>query len=109
MKIYTYSEIKKFARQIANKKLKETRETLIRQDDTGYSVAHELAYNSDIIEWETSEKDILMMQDKDGYSVAHWLSFAHPTWTTDDPEILSLYTPEWEETVEDFLVQREKI
>jgi len=37
-----------------------------------------------------------MLQDKWGWSVAHELAYYHPTWITDDPEILSLVTEKWE-------------
>jgi len=74
MKIYTYSEIKKFARQIENK------EILMRKDSEEFSVAHELAWRADTTNW-----------------------------STDDLEILSLYSGLWKRTVEDLLEEKRKI
>ena len=109
MKTYTYSEIKKFARQINDKEIAETKEILMRQNDFGSSVAHELARNSNITNWSTEDKDILLLQNKNRTSVAYWLAKYHPTWTTDDLEVLSLYSDYWEQTVEDILVRKNKI
>jgi len=61
--------------------------------------------NKEIVE----TKEILMKQDSDGWSVAYLLADYHPTWTTDDPEILSLYHSLWNQTVEDVLVKRNKM
>ena len=108
-KIYTYLEIKEFACQINNKEIPETKEILMKQDEDGWSVAHELAYHSGTTNWSTNDKDILMLQEEDGISVAHRLAYYHPTWTTHDPEILSLYSKYWKRTVEDILVTRGKI
>jgi len=77
-KIYPVSEVVTFARQINNKKIVETKEILMRQDNGGTSVAYRLAYY-------------------------------HPTWITDDPEILILYSRDWKETVEDLLVRKNKM
>ena len=108
-KIYTYLEIKEFASQIENKDIIETREILMKQNENEYSVAHQLASNSDTTNWSINDKEILMLQKENGISVAHYLAYNHPTWTTDIPEILSLYSEYWKQTVEDFLVKRNKI
>ena len=107
-KIYTFEEIKEFARQIINKEIAETREILMRKDAGGFSVAHRLAWRADTTNWSTDDKEILLLQDNSGYSVMHRLAFWHPTWTTDDPEILSLAN-NWGKTIEDTLVKRGKI
>jgi len=102
-KRYTRKELREFARQTENK------EILMRKDDTGYSVAHWLAWKSDKTKWYTDDKEILMLQDSDGRSVAHILADNHPTWNTNIPEILILYSSMWKETVEDVLVKKGKI
>jgi len=81
----------------------------MRKDDTGYSVSHWLAWKSDNTIWITEDKEILMLQDSDGRSVAHILADNHPTWNTNIPEILILYSSMWKETVEDTLVGRNRI
>ena len=108
MPYLSIKEIDKIARQIENKEIVETKEILLLQNKNRNSVAHWLAYHSDTTKWSTNDKDILKLQDKDEWSVAHQLAKAHPTWKTDDIEILSLYTPDWEETVEDTLVEEGK-
>jgi len=109
MKIYTYDEITHFARQIENKELIETKEILMRKGEGGWSVVHVLAWNSDNTKWQTFDKEILMLQDENETSVAHCLAYKHPTWKTDDLEILSFYGDMWEETVEDTLVKKGKM
>jgi len=66
--------------------------------------AHQIS-NKEIVE----TKEVLMRQEEDGISVAHRLACFHSTWTTDIPEILSLYSACWKETVEDLLVKRDKM
>jgi len=107
--LYNRREILSFVRQINNKEIVETKEILMRKDDYGYSVAHELANNSDMTGWYTEDKDVLMLQDKQGENVAHRLAWNHPTWKTDDPEILSLYCFRWKQTVEDILENEKKL
>jgi len=48
-----------------------------------------------------------MLQTKWGWSVAHELALYHPTWTTDDLEILSLAGADGS-TVEDILKKKRK-
>jgi len=67
--------IYEIARKIEKGELPETKELLMKSDDTGWTVAHELAINSDKTNWKTDDKDILMLQDKWGWSVAHELAY----------------------------------
>ena len=108
MKKYTFEEIKEFARQIENKEIKETKEVLRRKDEGGWSVAHELAFPSDVTNWSTGDKEILKLKDKGKWSVAHELAYIHPTWSTGDIEVLSL-ADKYGCTVEDVLVKKGKM
>jgi len=54
-------------------------------------------------------KEVLMKQTDEHFSVAHWLAHFHSTWTTNDLEILILYSPTWKRTVEDMLEEKGKI
>lgn len=81
----------------------------MRQDEYGISVAHCLAYNSNITKWSTSNKEVLMLQNRRGNSVAHKLADNHPTWKTEDIEILSLYSSQRKKSVEDILEEGGKI
>jgi len=109
LKIYTFEEIDEFACQIENKETTETKEILMLQDNSGTSVAHCLGRNSDKTKWKTFDKEILMLQNSDKTSVAHLLAYWHPTWITDDIEVLSFYSRDWGETVEDTLVKKNKM
>jgi len=60
------------------------------QDNKGWGVAHWLSFYSDKTNWSINNKKILMLQDNKGRSVANILAKKHPTWTTNDPEILNL-------------------
>ena len=107
-KKYTFEEIKKFARQIENKEIAETREILMRKDETNWRVAHELAVPSDVTNWSTENKEILKLKDENKWSVAHELAYNHPTWSTGDIEVLSL-ADKYGCTVEDVLVKKGKM
>jgi len=108
MKI-THRELKRFAHQIEDKKLVETKEILLLQDEDGNSVAHWLAINSLFTKWSTKDKEILMLKTNRGYSVAFWLAENSPTWSTDIPEILSLYVEGRKSTVEDMLIRKGRL
>jgi len=96
-------------KQIENKEIEETKEILLMRGEDGWGVAHWLSFNSGETKWVTDNKDILVLPDNCKRSVAYWLAENHPTWTTDDPEILSLYYSYKKQTVEDVLVKKGKI
>jgi len=103
-KLYNCQEINKFARQINNKEIAETKEILLLQDEFGWSVAHWLVSRTT---WSTDDRDILMLQDMHKESVAHLLSDYNLNWTSDIPEIISL-TNDRGISVEDLLERRIK-
>ena len=72
--------VEEIANKILNKEIKETPKILMIKDDNDWSVAHELANNSDKTLWYTQIRKILMSKDVDGTSVAHLLAQFHPTW-----------------------------
>ena len=80
------------ALKIEEGKIKETKEILMKQDEDGWSTAHELAIHSGETGWSTKDKEILMMQTDYGYSVAHCLAYnsGETGWSTKDKEILLL-------------------
>lgn len=86
----------------------QDREILKLQDDYKDSVAHLLARKSNTTNWSTEDKEILKLKDYAERSVAYLLAYYHPTWTTDNLEILSLVN-KYGETVEDMLEEKGKI
>jgi len=109
-RIHSKSKTYNLARQIENKELIETEEILLLQDEYGWSVAHYLAIYSDRKNyWSTENKEVLMLQTSSGVSVAYLLAKYHPTWKTDDIEILISYSWVWKQVVEDILVEKNKI
>ena len=81
------------------------KEILMLQNNAGNSVAHNLAQNSEKTGWSTEDKEILLLQNNSGVSVAHILARSHLTWTTGDPELLSLIN-KWGNTVKDALITK---
>ena len=88
--------VEQLARQIENGELKETKDILMTQDDEGFSVAHSLAFNSDITKWSTDDKDILVLKNDEGFSVAHVLAAKSEItkWSTHEKDILMLKNDE---------------
>jgi len=58
--------------------------------------------NTPIYEW-MNNKDLLKHRTQQGDTIAHILAITHPTWTTDDPEILELVDISTGKTVRDML------
>ena len=97
--------IKQIVVGIEKRRLPETKEILMFQNTCRVSIAHILASYSDKIGWSTNDKEILMLRDEAGVSVAYILAYFHPTWTTSDPELLSLIN-KWGNTVKDALIAK---
>jgi len=75
-----------------------------------YTFLEVLLFARQIAEKELTEtKEILRRKDIHGESVAHRLAAHYSTWTTNDPEILILYSLRREKSVEDLLEEKGKI
>ena len=55
--------------------------------------------------WITNDKEILVLRDASTNTVAHYLAFWHPSWVTNDLEILYLKNNK-NRTVKEILVER---
>jgi len=66
-KIYSYRELIKFACQIEFKERVETKDILMRKDETNWSVAHRLAFHS--LTWTTDIPEVLVLTDSEGTTV----------------------------------------
>jgi len=105
LELYNVGEIVEMIRE---GDLEETEAALSQQGENGWSVAHELANDSDRTKWFTEDRRILLLQeDEFGATVAHVLAYQHPTWTTDDPRILMVKDKEGA-TVESILREKGK-
>ena len=85
-------DVEQIAGLIGQGKVKETPEILKLASESGWTVAHWLAYNSGKTGWKTDDKEILKLVSKAGWTVAHVLASrsGKTGWKTDDKEILKL-------------------